>query len=580
VSRAARGRRAWRFGAAALAGGLVIGVFGVSDPASAFDRAAQPVRPIEAPFAGVNLSRYPLQSGARRLAVVMLDFHDHRDDLRRDTISGLVNANARSVRNFYLQMSNNALRFTGKTSGYPDVLGPFVSNIASTSSTRCDDTKWISEAQRLAPTAGFVEADYDNVLVVTPPKNGCTWLGLTNLDQRWAVAEVPSAAAPPVTDPYVFIHELGHALGLPHGTAARCTDNAGHFVQISNNCATGYRDPFDPMSGGYLDGLSAFHRFALGFVPTSNVGLVNSTGDYSVDAVGPNTPGQTNLVMIPVTTAPDNSAFYELELRRPWGVFDRFGPTDPAVTGVTIHEVDQSGLLFDEKLLDTTPFSAHSNADFLDAPLQPGRAFTDSAHGIRVTTLWVRDGKARVHVDITNRAGAYASAANNGIDVTEVPGTRNHMTVAEVSNGVYDITDAQPIVGTDGCVSMSSTQVRCTPAHDIVRVQLGFNNDWFRATTTAQTTVSVHGGPGNDNLSSGAGNDWLYGDEGNDVLEAASVAPNGADHIAGGAGDDTVDYSHRTGTVAVTLDGVANDGAPGEQDNVLADVEHVLLPPG
>jgi Ca2+-binding RTX toxin-like protein len=72
---------------------------------------------------------------------------------------------------------------------------------------------------------------------------------------------------------------------------------------------------------------------------------------------------------------------------------------------------------------------------------------------------------------------------------------------------------------------------------------------------------SLGGGPGNDVLLGGPDFDLLSGNEGGDVL-------------SGGAGRDTVRYVSAQG-VHVTLDGRPGDGEPGENDNVLRDVENI-----
>jgi len=84
-------------------------------------------------------------------------------------------------------------------------------------------------------------------------------------------------------------------------------------------------------------------------------------------------------------------------------------------------------------------------------------------------------------------------------------------------------------------------------------------------TLTAET---VYGEAGNDFLIGGS---WAYGGEGADTLA-------GGAHLDGGAGPDTfvetggqsgVDYSGRTTPLSLSLDGISNDGAPGEGDNIL-----------
>ena len=87
---------------------------------------------------------------------------------------------------------------------------------------------------------------------------------------------------------------------------------------------------------------------------------------------------------------------------------------------------------------------------------------------------------------------------------------------------------------------------------------------------------------GNDVLDGGAGDDVLNGEAGNDIEQGGDGnddffqedLPNGADVMSGDAGEDAVDYSQRPiDTVSVTFDGIANDGATGENDNVETDVE-------
>lgn len=102
------------------------------------------------------------------------------------------------------------------------------------------------------------------------------------------------------------------------------------------------------------------------------------------------------------------------------------------------------------------------------------------------------------------------------------------------------------------------------------------------------------GNDGRNVLDGGDGSDNLIGLGGNDVL-ADSGTDAGADHLDGGAGDDLLsagrgpdtyvggdgedtvtDYAGRAFGVKVTLDDVADDGAPGEGDNVRSDVEDVI----
>jgi len=77
---------------------------------------------------------------------------------------------------------------------------------------------------------------------------------------------------------------------------------------------------------------------------------------------------------------------------------------------------------------------------------------------------------------------------------------------------------------------------------------------------------------GNDTLDAGAGNDSLDGGVGNDLLAGGL----GTDQIIGGVGTDLADYSSHTANLKITLDGLANDGATGENDKLFADIENVI----
>jgi hypothetical protein len=86
---------------------------------------------------------------------------------------------------------------------------------------------------------------------------------------------------------------------------------------------------------------------------------------------------------------------------------------------------------------------------------------------------------------------------------------------------------------------------------------------------------TISGGPDNDTITGGPGGDTLTGGLGNDAFDEGA-APTGTDTIAGSGGIDRVTYAGRTASVAVTLDGVFNDGEPGEGDNVGTDVEDAV----
>ena len=94
---------------------------------------------------------------------------------------------------------------------------------------------------------------------------------------------------------------------------------------------------------------------------------------------------------------------------------------------------------------------------------------------------------------------------------------------------------------------------------------------------------TIQGGPGDDGLYGGVGNDVLTGETGDDTLvggNGADIATggdgndsfrsegvfDGTDTFDGGTGTDRFSYGQRAASVSVSLDGIANDGEPGEND--------------
>jgi len=73
----------------------------------------------------------------------------------------------------------------------------------------------------------------------------------------------------------------------------------------------------------------------------------------------------------------------------------------------------------------------------------------------------------------------------------------------------------------------------------------------------------------NNVLTDNGGNDCVEGGPGNDTFEQGA-SEQGADVLIGNTGSDTANYADRSEAVAVSLDGVANDGqiSPAEGDNV------------
>ena len=174
----------------------------------------------------------------------------------------------------------------------------------------------------------------------------------------------------------------------------------------------------------------------------------------------------------------------------------------------------------------------------------------------------------------------------------------------------------------NGCTDqIDASYVVCDPT-DSVLFQGGGANDTFsidpEPAELNALPVTANGGGGNDNLKDfspaartldgGDGNDVMFGSGGNDTLRGGNGndevdGEDGNDNVSGGAGDDKLfgdhfkapgadvidggpgfdrvidDYPAGQGAVSVTLDGIANDGRAGENDNVIG-IEEIEGPQG
>lgn len=113
-------------------------------------------------------------------------------------------------------------------------------------------------------------------------------------------------------------------------------------------------------------------------------------------------------------------------------------------------------------------------------------------------------------------------------------------------------------------------------ANLVTRISIDAGAGKDKVTLDPAVTIAsiVAGGTGNDVLLGGSGNDSLAGGNGNDKL----VGRLGADTLDGGAGIDLVEYTDRSALepISANLDGLANDGARNERDQILTSVENLL----
>lgn len=224
-----------------------------------------------------------------------------------------------------------------------------------------------------------------------------------------------------------------------------------------------------------------------------------------------------------------------------------------------------------------------------------GAATAATVLRIDVTEHASNAGDQTVVFDLLHGAFATGSPSGAGVTVDLGGGTQDLFSVRG-SAGVERVTlgAAGISVDADAYLDVSYQNV------DAVVITLSGGDDVFSGqggngtgAASTSTAVTVYGGEGNDTLTGGDGDDTLYGGDGDDVLTGGpgddvlygdagddtfdeGADPSGADVVDGGDDVDTVDYSARTSSVAVTVGSSADDGGAGEADDVRATVEVVL----
>jgi hypothetical protein len=139
-----------------------------------------------------------------------------------------------------------------------------------------------------------------------------------------------------------------------------------------------------------------------------------------------------------------------------------------------------------------------------------------------------------------------------GLIVRAAPGELNRISVTLATGGVVIEDLGAPLTG--ACQPASSGSRFCRGEYDGVAVYLGDGSDQVSVQGLAGP---VDGGPGDDDIVVAGPPRLLTGGAGADRLDS---------RLAPGSG---ISYAGHTEGVTVSVNGIADDGAPGEGDNVL-----------
>ncbi len=315
----------------------------------------------------------PAEPRARKVAVLMINFtNDRSRPVTADQVRTRVWTAADSVNQYFQRQSNGTTSLVGRDRVDGDVYGWYELPIASAG---CDVSAFSARARAAATAEGIDLSGYDHVQFFFPTVPDCDFGGLGDLPgpETWINGYLQTG---------LIAHEIGHNLGVNHAGSVSCADASGARVAVSTSCDfEEYGDPFDAMGRGSRL-MSSWHRAQLGQLAAADRRTITASGTYELADTNDFTAGGGKLILIPRKRAGQlTTDFYALEIRRPLLPFDDWTIRQPPATGVSIRLVPLITNRSESRLIDNLP----STPEVTDAPLQPGRTFTDPGYGIEIT---------------------------------------------------------------------------------------------------------------------------------------------------------------------------------------------------
>ncbi len=258
-------------------------------------------------------SQSPL--GNQNVLVLLVNFqNDTSQPLSATDANKMVFTSATSSAAFTKESSYGLTTYQGQVVGYYTL--PY-------SNAGCDVSTFANDADNLARNGGVDVDSYSRRLYLGNFAN-CPWSGLSevgnNPSHSWV--DISSPQKLDIAFVYHLTHELGHSLGLDHASSLDCnlTFSATGSEEDPNCTQDEYGDLTDIMGGGFNYQFNGPHKYELGYLSSSQVVTVNSTGTYDISRLEDEAAG-IKLVRIPI---PASASYYYLSYRQPVGKFDKF----------------------------------------------------------------------------------------------------------------------------------------------------------------------------------------------------------------------------------------------------------------
>ena len=328
--------------------------------------------------------------GDQKTAVILVNFQNNQSQpWTKDFIRGAYFNNPDSINAYYQENSYSKTKLSG------DVFGWYTMPINETCDWRVLQDKAIKASDK-----DIYFPNYSRVVVVYPDMTLCNFnagsVGQWTLQTSdgSVVASISwveeskqySAGAYGTFIPFAAAHEYAHNLGARHARALDC----GAEILKDNCSVIEYDDYFSVLGrwpwGNYTFHLGAPHKELLGWLSSSQIKVISTSGTYNIEPIETNTGG-VKVIKIPRErdSSGNPTKWYFLEYRSKVG-FDSNLPDQSAYQGVLVHYSSSSLPALYSYLLDMTP-NSRTSSDHIDAALKINSTFTDSISGISFSPI-------------------------------------------------------------------------------------------------------------------------------------------------------------------------------------------------